>query len=345
VSFLPTSEQQAMAEAVRDALDNECSPAALREEPGGDQRRRVWASLAGLGMFALTIPDRFGGLDLDQTDAIGVLLETGRAAVPGPIAETFAVTHALQTAGADAVAALWLPRIATGEAIVTLGLGRSPLVESADRADLILLQHDEELHAVPASAVRIEHQQSIDSHRRLFSVAWTPSAATVLVDGPKTDAAITTARHHLLLATSAQLLGLAKRLLDLSVRHVIAREQFGHPLGTFQAVQHRLADVAVAVEFAGPVVARAACALLEGAPSASRDVAMAKIFASEAAERAAYAGLQVHGAIGYTREHDLHLYALRAWSLAVAHGDARAHRQHVAAELLSAEPAPRFPND
>jgi alkylation response protein AidB-like acyl-CoA dehydrogenase len=80
-----------------------------------------------------------------------------------------------------------------------------------------------------------------------------------------------------------------------------------------------------------------------GAPSAARDVAMAKVFASQAAERAAYSGLQVHGAIGYTREHDFHLYALRAWALALAHGDARRHRQRVADDLLGGSPAPRFP--
>jgi alkylation response protein AidB-like acyl-CoA dehydrogenase len=154
---------------------------------------------------------------------------------------------------------------------------------------------------------------------------------------------VASVRDHLLLATSAQLVGLARQLLDLAVRHVSVREQFGRPLGALQAVQHRLADVAVGIEFADPVVARAACSLAAGAPSAGRDVAMAKVFASEAAERAAYAGLQVHGAIGYTQEHDLHLYALRAWALALARGDARRHRQRVADDLLGASPASRFP--
>jgi alkylation response protein AidB-like acyl-CoA dehydrogenase len=144
-------------------------------------------------------------------------------------------------------------------------------------------------------------------------------------------------------ATSSQLIGLSKALLDLTVEHVSLREQFGRPLGTLQAVQHRLADVAVGIEFAEPVVARAACSLADGRPSAARDVAMAKVFASEAAEKAAYSALWLHGAIGYTREHDLHLYALRAWSLALAHGDARRHRARVADDLFAESSAPRFP--
>ena len=162
---------------------------------------------------------------------------------------------------------------------------------------------------------------------------WQPGPETLLTAG---DEALASVRDHLLLATSAQLVGLGRKLLDLAVRHVSVREQFGRPLGTLQAVQHRLADVAVGIEFADPVVARAACSLAAGAPSAARDAAMAKVFASEAAERAAYSGLQVHGAIGYTREHEFHLYALRAWALALAHGDARRHRQRVADDLLEA---------
>ncbi len=226
--------------------------------------------------------------------------------------------------------------------MLCVGLGTAPLVESADRADLLILQHGAQLHAVAAGDTRLQRAESVDANRRLFTVQWQPRPETLLADQADALACV---RDHLLLATSAQLVGLARKLLDLAVYHVSVREQFGRPLGTFQAVQHQLADVAVGIEFAEPVVARAACSLAAAAPSAARDVAMAKVFASQAAEQAAYSGLQVHGAIGYTREHDFHLYALRAWALALAHGDARLHRHRVADDLLGANPAARFPAD
>jgi alkylation response protein AidB-like acyl-CoA dehydrogenase len=334
-----------MAQTVREALAKQCSADTLRKASDAVQRRRIWSALGSLGVFGLTIREDLGGLGLDQRDALGVLQETGRAAAPGPIAETFAVCHVLQALPVNDRTAEWLRRTAAGDAIVTLGLGDAPVVESADQADLIVLQHGADLHALVAGEVQVQREPSVDANRTLFTLQWEPSPSTLLAAGDEASAALVTARDHLLLAASAQLVGLAKQLLELAVRHVTTREQFGRPIGMFQAVQHRLADVAVGIEFAEPVVARAACSLVEGVPSAARDVAMAKVFASEAAERAAYSGLQVHGAIGYTREHDFHLYALRAWSLALAHGDARRHRSRVAADLLSNRPAPRFPLD
>jgi alkylation response protein AidB-like acyl-CoA dehydrogenase len=338
--FLPTSDQQAMAEAVRDALAKECTAEMLRNAGDTARDRRIWGALASLGVFGLTVPEQAGGLGLDQRDAVGVLEETGRAAVPGPVAETFAACQVLASAQDDGPALAWLDGIAAGDAMVSVGLGTAPLVESADQADLLILQHGAELHAVAAADRHVQRAESVDANRRLFTVEWQPSQETRFAAGAEALACV---RDHLLLATSAQLVGLGRKLLDLAVRHVSVREQFGQPLGTLQAVQHRLADVAIGIEFAGPVVARAACSLAAGAPSAARDVAMAKVFASQAAERAAYCGLQVHGAIGYTREHEFHLYALRAWALALAHGDARRHRQRVADDLLGGSPAPRFP--
>jgi alkylation response protein AidB-like acyl-CoA dehydrogenase len=217
------------------------------------------------------------------------------------------------------------------------------LVESVDAADLLILQHGSKLHAVTSDMVTLVAQPSMDGNRRLFSVEWKPSDATVLVGADHGEAVIREATDRLLFATSAQLVGLSRAMLQLAVEHVKVREQFGRPLGTLQAVQHRLADVAVAIEMTAPVVARSGCSLAAGAPSAERDTAMAKVFASDMGEKAAYAALQVHGAIGYTQEHDLHLYMMRALCLAQAYGDARYHRNRVADLLLSNETAPRNP--
>lgn len=341
--LLPTAEQRAIAQAVREVLIKECSAEVLRASWGTTPPARLWSSLAGLGLFGLTVDEEYGGLGLDERDAVGALEETGRAAMPGPVAETLAACFVLQAARSTAIAREWLPPIASGDAMVSLGLASAPYVASADQADLLILQRGPELHAVLSADVRLERQESVDGNRGLFTAEWNPSPSTLLVSGMDAAAVTSGAQDRMLLGISAQLLGLARTLLDLAVHHVSIREQFGRPLGTLQAVQHRLADVAVGVEFAAPVIARASCSLAAGSPSAARDIAMAKVFASEAADRAAYSALQVHGAIGYTREHDLHLYAMRAWTLALAYGDARTHRARVAADLLGSGPAPRFP--
>ena len=151
--FLPTSEQQAMAEAVRDALAKECTPEVLRNAGDTARDRRIWGALASLGVFGLIVPEEAGGLGLDQRDAVGVFQELGRAAVPGPIAEAFAASRVLAPFPGEAPASGWLSRIAAGDAVVSIGLGTAPLVESADLADLLILQHGTELHAVSAGDV------------------------------------------------------------------------------------------------------------------------------------------------------------------------------------------------
>ena len=124
------------------------------------------------------------------------------------------------------------------------------------------------------------------------------------------------------LGYSAQLLGLARRMLDMTVEYVSERKQFGAPIGSFQAIKHHLADVRIAVEFAAPLVYRAAYSLAEGDPDAMLHGSMAKAQSADAAELAARAALQCHGAIGYSYEYDLHLWMKRAWALSRTWGDA-----------------------
>jgi len=135
------------------------------------------------------------------------------------------------------------------------------------------------------------------------------------------------------LGAAATLLGLAETLITLAATYAGEREQFGKPIGSFQAVKHHLANALLRLEFARPAVYRAAHSLATAAPDRSRDVSMAKVFASDAGLLAARVGLQVHGAIGYTWEHDLHLFMKPAWSLAAAYGDAAWHRGRVGRAL------------
>jgi hypothetical protein len=160
--------------------------------------------------------------------------------------------------------------------------------------------------------------------------SWDLGAATLITDDP---ALVELARDRGAWGTAALLIGLGRRMIELAVAHVSERHQFGVPVGSFQAVKHQLADAHKDLAFARPVVHRAAHSLATGAATRARDVSMAKALAGDAAWRAGRVALQCHGAIGYTVEHDLHLYLKRTWALAKAYGDAGWHRDRVGREI------------
>jgi len=157
--------------------------------------------------------------------------------------------------------------------------------------------------------------------------SWDLGAATLVSDDPEV---VALALDRGAWATAAVLVGLGQRMVELAVTHVSERHQFGVPVGSFQAVKHQLADAHKDLAFARPVVHRAAHSLASGSADRSRDVSMAKALAGDAAWRAGRIALQCHGAIGYTVEHDLHLYLKRTWALAKSYGDAGWHRDRVA---------------
>jgi alkylation response protein AidB-like acyl-CoA dehydrogenase len=344
VRLAPTEDDLQLRSAVHDVLAKECPPQVVRDAWNGEFNSKLWSTLGKLGFLGLTVPEELGGSGMDERSAVGVLIEAGRVALPSPVVESFAAVALLRAIGPSTqLAAEWLPRIAHGDALVAISTPESPYVVGADNADLLLLTRGDEIHAVPPADVALTGQESMDGTRHLFSVDWQPGTGTLVAEAATGRAAITRARRVLVLGTAAELVGLARTLLEMSTHHVRVREQFGRPLGTFQAVQHRLVDVLLAVEFAGPVLDRAAWTTALDLPTAERDVSMAKVLASHAGERAAYSALQVHGAIGYTREHDLHLFLMRAWTLAAAYGDASRHRQRVACSLKNAGTVIRFP--
>jgi alkylation response protein AidB-like acyl-CoA dehydrogenase len=204
-----------------------------------------------------------------------------------------------------------------------------PAVPGAAGADLFLLERDGELHAVPAAAVALTPRPALDGSRRLAQVDWEPSAATLVVSGFEAEEVLAVVGDRAALGTGAVLVGVADRLIAMAAQYAKERSQFGVPIGSFQAVKHHLADALVRVEFARPMVYRAAWSLSAGEPDAGLHCSMAKAMASDAATLAARTALQVHGAIGYTWEHDLHLWMKRAWALAASWGDAATHRARV----------------
>jgi alkylation response protein AidB-like acyl-CoA dehydrogenase len=318
----------ALREAVRGLLDRECPPQVVRAGwPGGDDAAvaALWRRFAEAGGPAVLVPEEAGGLGLDEAFLVAVLEETGYAALPAPTVETVAVAAPL-LAGSPRHGDL-LAAVLEGAATLSVATDPGAPVAYGQRVDAVLVLAGDGGAAVVRPGDRAP-VASVDGARRLARLdlaGGEPLAATA--------DALARARLRGALATAAELVGLSRRMLDLTVRYVTERHQFGVPIGSFQAVKHHLADALLAVELAAPLVARAADALAAGAPAARRDVSMAKATASDAARTVAKLTLQCHGAMAYTTEYDHHLYAKRAWAQAAAWGDAAHHRGVVAAEL------------
>jgi len=338
-------------DSVRALLSDECTPEALRTLAASESGRSpaLWAKLADMGLLGLRVAEAHGGMGLSEVDFVLPLEETGRAGLAEPVVETAAIAAPLLgTLESDARAAQMLPDIAAGKATVTVGHPANAFVSDAHVATSLLLAQQDEIHLVPARRITIEHEPAIDPLRRLFTVEWSPGSDTLLASGPHARALLAAAFDRGAFATAAQQLGVAEKLVETAVAYACTRQQFGQAIGAFQAIKHMLASVAVRIEFARPVVHRAACvvaATADGEASLERAVTVshAKAAASEAATMAAKAALQVHGAIGYTWEVDLHLWMKRAWSLDLAWGSAAYHRARVADLILDGDaPAPSF---
>lgn len=336
--FAFTDDQLAFRDAVRSLLDKECAPEVVRAAWDG-KPTEVWGRLADMGVVGMTAPGEHGGLGMDELDLVLVLEECGRAALPEPILEhTAVIIPALRDAGGK-LATRWLPALAAGETLATAGLGPAPLVPDADRASLLLDDHDGCVHLVGMASCEVTPLPSVDGGRRLFTVAWSAEKETKL-EGADADLLFDRGA----LAAAAQLLGLADRMISMTVEYAEEREQFGRPIGSFQAVQHHVANAYMALAFARPAVYRAAHAVARAEADRPAHVSVAKAYAGDAAETAARTALQVHGAIGYSWEHDLHLFMKRAWSLAAAWGDGPFHRRRVGDWLSSEEgPGPSDP--
>ncbi|WP_409060765.1 acyl-CoA dehydrogenase family protein [Streptomyces sp. SYP-A7185] len=311
--FLLDAERRAFARSLDAMLTAADTPAAARAWASGDHGpgRALWGRLADAGVFALAVPEEFEGAGLLPVDMAVALVELGRHAVPGPVVETVAagaLLARLAELGEAAPAKRLLPSLAAGEAVATLALPEGgPFALDADAATLRLTAADGELRLAGGHA-RVE--RSLDPARRLAR----PRPGDLLASGPAVTQAARSAADWASLATAAQALGVGLALLDRTVAYVKQRTQFGTPIGGFQAVKHRLADVLIGLEFARPLLFGAALTLERA------DVAAAKAAAGEAAYGAARAALQLHGAIGYTAEYDLSLWLTKARALRGAWG-------------------------
>ncbi len=337
--FAFTEDQLMLRDTVRELFRRECSADKLRDVWQGSETRfaDVWAKLADMGVITMLADDDAGGMSMTELDMVLILEESGRTALPDPLVETAAVAVPLLSELSDDVPAraTWLDAAGAGKAIVAVGLDNASFVPFGAEADLLLLRRGDELHAVANDAVTAEPVRSVDHARPLATVTWEPSADSLLLSGTAARLACERAYNRGTLGAAAQLLGLGQHMLDMTVAYVKERHQFGKPIGSFQALKHKLADTLIQLEFARPVVYRAAYSLAHGDADAAVHVSMAKAHASDAASFAAKAALQCHGAMGYSFEYDLHLWMKRAWALASAWGDARWHRRRVSQTLFA----------
>ena len=327
--FLLDTEQRDFAAGLDAMLGAAGTPAVNRARAAGDPAPALalWRRLAELGVPALAVPERHGGTGLMPVELALACVELGRHAVPGPLVETFAAAVLLDDSGAADEDARHLPWVATGETLLSLALPQhgTPYAADADLADAVFQVEGETLYAATVPELP---QDSLDPSRRLFPPApgGDPHGAGLRIT-ESADHAAAVAR----LCTAAMALGTGRHLLAETVSYVGTRVQFGVPVGGFQAVKHRLADVLLQLEFAEPLLLGAAVALRDGGPSAARDLAAAKAACGEAGYAAAKAALHLHGAIGYTEEFDLSLWIRRARVLRTAWGSPSACRRAVLA--------------
>ncbi len=336
MDFTFSEDQLLFQESVRDFLVNEVTPERVRASWDSETGREdaLWSQLAELGLNGMTVPEEHGGLGMSEVDFVLLAQECGYVALPEPLVHTVLVAvPLLRDIGGD-LAAEWLPRIAAGEARVVVGVEENALVEDAHVADLLLLQRHGEIVAATGEQVELRHNESVDPSRKLYAVDIGGDAA-VVASGDAAAALAVTALDGGALGAAAQALGLAQRMVDMSVQYTSERQQFGKPIGSFQAVKHHMANVAVRLEYAKAPVHRAAYALANGQEVASHAVSHAKLVACEAANLAAKNCIQVHGAMGYTWEVDLHIFMKKAWALANTWGDAGFHKTRVGERIFS----------
>lgn len=288
MDFRLTEDELAFAETVRDYLAGTHGPEVLRRLDQGETRDpAIWQGLVEMGLPGLVVPEAQGGIGLGLTAAALIAAECGRAALAEPLVDiAFVAAPWFARAGDDAA----LAAIAAGEKRLAPAHAINPWIADGEGAPL----------------------ESVDPLRRLVAL---PSA------GVSDDYLLDLGA----LMSAAQLVGLADAMLSQATEYAKIRTQFGQPIGAFQAIKHQLANCAVAIEFAKPVVWRAAQALEDGLAAASVYVSHAKVAATDAAILTAETAIQVHGAMGYTYEVDLHFWMKRCWALSGAWGDRAFH--------------------
>jgi alkylation response protein AidB-like acyl-CoA dehydrogenase len=329
----------------------------------------LWRKMAGLGWLGLVLPEEHGGAGLNYVDLVVVAEEMGRVLLPSPFIWTLMFAEAVSRAGSDEQRRRFLPAIARGEIVATVahleasgsweenGItmsarksgagfvleGDKLFVNDAHVADFFLVaartggkrDNGVTLFAIDAKrlGITVTPLKTMDQTRKLGEVRLRGvKAAPMDIVGEVNNgwSVLAAAGDRAKVALAGEMMGGAQKVLETTVEYTKVREQFGRPIGSFQAVQHKCANMMVDVESAKSAVYYAAWAVSNDAADASTTAAVAKAAASDAYRRTAADGIQVHGGIGFTWEHDMHLYFKRAKSSEFTFGDANFNREIVA---------------
>ena len=342
------ADQKALRDAARAFLEREAPIAYARAMMDDERGYRddVWRKMADLGWMALPFPEDAGGVGQGFVALAILLSEMGRVVLPGPYFSTVVLAgQAIAEAGTDAQRKELLPAIAAGELIAAFADAGSSVSATQDgerfsldgearfvldgaTAQKVVVSADDGLFvadAAPATAVDV-----LDATRKVAHLRFNGTAAERL--GDRADAARAKQRvlDRACVGLAAEMLGAAERVTELAVDYAKQRVQFDRPIGSFQAVKHRAADMHMDVESIRNAVYYAAWAIERDHPDASLAASMAKAYASDGFRRVSSSGIQVHGGIGFTWEHDMHLYFKRAKASEVAFGSADFHRERMA---------------
>src|SRR5215510_9136672 len=359
MNFDLNKAQKLLQQSARDFFARECKPERVRELMATDTAfdDGLWRAMADQGWTGLIIPEEFGGLGLSLVDLIAVSEEMGRACLPGPFLSTLWAAALIDRAGSEGQRKQYLDPIAVGDMKATVAMleedadwnpaavqlraekegkqyrlrGRKEFVTDAEVADVIICvaRDDNGLVLAPApkgaKGMKISATPGIDATRKLYSVEFEDvivAEADALAFNTRTQDAIASATNAAIVALCAEMLGVMQWTLEITVEYAKTRRQFCKPIGIFQAVQHQCADMFNFTESARSAVYFAAWAVAENDPAARLAVSIAKAHCSDAARETANRGVQVHGGIGFTWEHNLQLYYKRAKSSEILFGDA-----------------------
>ena len=373
MEFDLSDTQRMMQQAARTFLAGECPTARVRRLMASDTAydAELWNAMAEQGWLGILVDEAHGGLGLGLVELVAVAEEMGRACLPGPYLATSWAAATLRSLKATPQVSAYLPRIASGELRATVALledsldwsgesialpatrssgnvrlnGRKLLVLDADVAELILvpvrLEADLALVAVEGQprGLSVRATPGLDATRKLYELSFddlTLSTSALLATGPAAELATGRGIDTATLAVCAELVGGMQWTLETATAYVQTREQFGRSIGSFQAVQHQLADVLLWLESSRSAAYYAAWALNEDDPAAAAAISIAKAYISDAAREVGNRGVQVHGGIGFTWEHDLQLYYKRAKAGEMLCGDATFHRERLAQLVIDA---------
>jgi alkylation response protein AidB-like acyl-CoA dehydrogenase len=361
-----TEEQQAIRSTARELLAARYRSERIRELAASEHgfEQRDWEEMAELGWPGLALPEEWGGQGLGVVDLAVLFEEMGYALAPSPLLSNTVAGLALAANGTDEQRERLLRPLAAGELRGTIALfdagtparigefemearadgegvvldGEKVLVMDAATADFFLVATaDGRRHIVErgADGVSVAPESSIDLTRRLHSVRFegVRVGAEETLDGGRED--YLPVLWRACVAIAAESTGVAQRTMEMAVEYAKDRQQFGRPIGAYQAVSHRCAQMLLETENSRSAVYGAAWAADAEPESLPLAASMAKAYASDAGWRVADASIQVHGGIGFTWEHDLHFFLKRGRANAAAFGDARWHRERVADLVLA----------